>query len=411
MVISLKTTMVIPSYWSRESRTGWREGDLVYDHPTPLDREGTLLRALRSIGKLDDRDFQLVIVAVPTNKDIALKAEKKIAGIIRSARTGVETFLVGPSCLAKVNRYLANQGKDFSGFLSLSGYPDARNICIFTSHILGSDVAVLLDEDEVVDSGFMTKATEFIGRKVAGRPVYGVAGYYTRPDGEYHIKRPSRRWMRHWGQVSSMNKAFNRVIRTRPRLKETPFVFGGNMVIHRRLFTDIPFDPNVPRGEDIDYLINARMFGYRFYLDNELSVRHLPPGMSHPAWQRLREDICRFVYERHKLLRQRSVSGMKRVRPGDLDPYPGHFLRRDLQKRIEETCRLLSIEYLKRGDSEASRETLMNIELARTDAVPEFNPFQRLCQTRREWKRLIRYTGKEGLRSGITEIIRKGRVR
>lgn len=54
------------------------------------------------------------------------------------------------------------------------------------------------------------------------------------------------------------------VIGTEPRLKATPFVFGGNMVIHRNLFTVVPFDQNVRRGEDIDFLINARMLGFHF---------------------------------------------------------------------------------------------------------------------------------------------------
>jgi len=41
----MKVTMVIPSYWARESGVGWKEGDAIYDHPSPLDSEGTLLRA------------------------------------------------------------------------------------------------------------------------------------------------------------------------------------------------------------------------------------------------------------------------------------------------------------------------------------------------------------------------------
>jgi hypothetical protein len=36
----MKATMVIPSYWTRESKAGWQTGDAVYDHPTPLDSEG-----------------------------------------------------------------------------------------------------------------------------------------------------------------------------------------------------------------------------------------------------------------------------------------------------------------------------------------------------------------------------------
>lgn len=71
----MKVTMVIPSYWARESEVGWKEGDAIYDHPSPLDSEGTLLRAIQSIKKLENKDFQLVILAVATAEDI----EKNLA--------------------------------------------------------------------------------------------------------------------------------------------------------------------------------------------------------------------------------------------------------------------------------------------------------------------------------------------
>ena len=57
----MKVIMVIPSYWARETTIGWKEGDAIYDHPTPLDSEGTLLRAIQSIDIIKDKDFQLVI--------------------------------------------------------------------------------------------------------------------------------------------------------------------------------------------------------------------------------------------------------------------------------------------------------------------------------------------------------------
>jgi len=47
----MKTTMVIPSYWARERKVGWRVGDAVFDHPTPIDCDGTLLRAIQSINR------------------------------------------------------------------------------------------------------------------------------------------------------------------------------------------------------------------------------------------------------------------------------------------------------------------------------------------------------------------------
>ncbi|MCK4795539.1 MAG: hypothetical protein KAV87_68040, partial [Desulfobacteraceae bacterium] len=63
----MKATMAIPSYWGRERGIGWREGDAVYDHPTPLDEEGTLSRALESTRILKDQNFQLIVIAVPTS--------------------------------------------------------------------------------------------------------------------------------------------------------------------------------------------------------------------------------------------------------------------------------------------------------------------------------------------------------
>ena len=67
--------------------------------------------------------------------------------------------------------------------------------------------------------------------------------------------------MKYWDQFDNMNKAFDQIIGTEPRLKETPFVFGGNMVIRRSRFSVFVCDPEVPRGEDIDFLMNAKMFG------------------------------------------------------------------------------------------------------------------------------------------------------
>ena len=97
--VSLKVTMVIPSYWARESKVGWKEGDTIYDHPTPLDGEGTLLRAINSIKVLNDKDFQLVIIAAPTSVDIEIQVEKKVANIIESIspNIGVKVLFFGPS--------------------------------------------------------------------------------------------------------------------------------------------------------------------------------------------------------------------------------------------------------------------------------------------------------------------------
>lgn len=401
--------IVVPSYWARVSEYGWRHGDAVYDHPTPMDNDGTLPRMLQSLDVLEDKDFKLVIIAVATTGDIEEEVEKKVAGIIGKASdsTDIDVLMFGASQLKQVHELMLKMGGgEYISLLELKGYSNVRNLCLFVSHVLGSQAAVLIDDDEVFeDQGFMGKAKEFIGKEISGRTVNGVAGYYLRADGDYHAKIESDPWMKYWDKNERMNEAFDDIIGIGPRLKETPFVFGGNMVIHSDLFTVVPFDPGITRGEDIDYLINARMFGFSLFLDNQLSIKHLPPPKSHPLWMRLKEDIYRFVFEREKINSQEGRSEMTLVSPVDLGSYPGRFLEPDLDEKIEGSCNLLSGMYLKNGDTVGSEESLRNIELARTDAVPVSNPFQDLCELQERWKGLMEFTAREGVRSGLRKII------
>ena len=409
--VSLKVTMVIPSYWARESKVDWKEGDAVYDHPTPLDSEGTLFRAINSIKVLNDKDFQLVIIAAPTSGDIEPQIEKKVANIIESASAniGVKVLLFGPSHLKQIYDLLIKEGKkEYIDLLKIRGYSNIRNLCIFIPHILDSDIAVLIDDDEVFENpNFISKAKEFIGKNVEGSIINAVAGYYLQANGDYRVKKPFRPWMKHWDKFDKMNEAFDKIIGTEPRLKETSFVFGGNMIIHRNLFTIVPFDPNVTRGEDIDFLMNAKMFGFTFFLDNKLSIKHLPPPKTHPLWMQLREDIYRFIYEKAKIENQKEIKGMIKIYPEDFDPFPGCFLKKDLEEKIEKSHKLLSEEYLAKGDKKGSEETLNNVTIAKTDAVPKHDPFQTLRDMQKLWKELMEYTRKEEISLSIRKIIEK----
>ena len=222
-----------------------------------------------------------------------------------------------------------------------------------------------------------------------------VAGYYINPDNDFYINKAIEPWMTYWNKIDSMNRAFKEIIGKPPRLKETPFVFGGNMVVHQELFTHVPFDPSVTRGEDIDYLINARMFGYKFYLDNELSIKHDAPPKTHPAWRKVREDVLRFVFEKSKLEAQKSVPGMKRITAEDLNPFPGEFLREDLEDRIFHSNIMLAVDYLRRDDKKGAMECMNNINLAKTKVTPETNSFQNLIQLQKTWKNLMEYFSSE----------------
>jgi len=408
---AMKLTMVIPSYWGRKKADGWKEGDAIYDHPIPLDHEGTLARAIASTAILNEKDFRLVILAVATSPEIEAEVEKKVEAIVSAASetTDLEVLIFGASHLKKIHDLLRAKGKgEYTELLELRGYSNIRNLCIFLPHILGSELALLIDDDEVFeDPDFIRKAREFIGSEFEGKRVNAVAGYYLQENGDYQVRKEHRPWMDHWDKYERMNEAFDKFIGSKPKLKVTPFVFGGNMVIHRDLFTVVPFDPDVTRGEDIDFLMNATIFGFDFFLDNELSIKHLPPPKSHPTWKQLREDIYRFVYEKAKIDGQKELEGLTRITPEQFDPYPGCFLKDDLFEKIEKACKLLSDEYLSTGAKTESKEALKNLELAKTDAIPAYDPFQHLCEMQHLWQEMMEYTAKTEVRSNMQAIIER----
>jgi hypothetical protein len=404
----MKTTMVIPSYWGREHALGTRETDAVYDHPTPLDGEGTLKRALESLAILEDRDFSLAVIAVANAEDMAARVEDKVSGIISSVSSDIPTVLFSHSHLGRVHQALKEaEGGRFCKLLSLRGYSNVRNLCLFLPHWLGSDIAILIDDDEVFeDPAFVRKAREFIGQTLDGDFIGAVAGYYLQPDGDWHIRREKSRWMEHWDKLDRMNEAFERIIGRGPRLKETPFVFGGNMVVHREIFSRIPFDPNVTRGEDIDFLINMRMFGHKFFLDNTLSIKHLPPPNSNPTWKQLREDISRFVFERAKLRGQdAAVEGMVPVSAEDLLPYPGAFLQDDLEEKIAGACMILADDYRAGGKAADRAEALKNIEMATGDALPAGNAFHQLLDFQKLWEKMMEFSSREEIKGRLAREV------
>jgi hypothetical protein len=393
----MKITMVIPSYWGRKKADGWRQTDAVYDHPTPLDEEGTLGRILDSMSILRNTNFNCVILGVATAEDIQKDVEQKLSSIIQESNMAIPTRLYSYSQQNIVHRHLGqNNLDDLVGLVQLDGYSNVRNQCVLLPHLLGSEIAVLIDDDEIFeDPDFMDKAQEFIGKTIDGERILCVAGYYINPDNDFFLNRDVQPWMTYWNKIDCMNRAFSEIIATEPRLKATPFAFGGNLVIHRDLFTKIPFDPSVPRGEDIDFLINARMFGTTTYLDNTLAIKHDAPPKTYPVWRRVREDILRFVFEKNKLDAQEDIPGMNRVPPEDLDPYPGEFLKEDLEEKIFRSNQMLAVDYLIQGERQGALECLDNIAIASDRFKPETDPFQNLLDLQKKWARLMEYFSAE----------------
>ncbi|MCL2366324.1 MAG: cyclic nucleotide-binding domain-containing protein [Oscillospiraceae bacterium] len=387
----MRKVVLIPTYWSRNKSEGWQEGDAIYDHPTPLDGEGTLARTLESMEILTPKDFKLVLLICPTTPDIAQAAEKRVVEIVRAVDLKAETYIFTISDLARISEiiYETDTLHRTSPLLSMIGYANVRNMCLLCADILSADAAILIDDDEVFEKAdWVERSVEFLGKRIYGDVVYGMAGYYINKHDQYYDDVKTESWMTHWDRFGAKAKAFDEIIGCAPRIKRTPFAFGGAMIIHRDMFQSVPFDPHITRGEDIDYVINSKMYGFSFFLDNTLSIKHLPEPKKHPEWKRIREDIYRFVYEKAKISSQHKTGNMVMVTPEDFDPYPGEFLRDDLDEKIFRSNMMLAVDYMLKGDHEGSAESLNNIAIARKDAKPGFDAFSRYRNNQKLWEQI-----------------------
>lgn len=131
------------------------------------------------------------------------------------------------------------------------------------------------------------------------------------------------------------------------------------MGVYWKMFEKVPFDPCITRGEDMDLLVNARMFGFEFLLDTKLRVLHLP-GERRSQWSEMRQDLFRFLYMRRKILAQKNIGNIKQVSIDSLEPYPGYFLRFGIPFKFVISGSLNGLHSIQKGNLESFKESTCN---------------------------------------------------
>jgi hypothetical protein len=381
--------VAIPTYWTYPGGEGPEE--LVFDHPTPLDTPGTLRRTLESLVPLAaQQGVEVGVVAAGSAPALEAAVERRVREVIASPPLPYPVRLFAASHLNILKDFCLTQGRpEWLPLLSLAGYSQIRNLTLILANICGAGALLSLDDDEIItDPDFLTKIEvdlELLGRE---NPVFGLAGVYRNADGGVLLPEPTDPWAEAWPKIQWLNAALKELVLDGPRLKPTPLGFGGNLVVPAALGRRIPFDPAITRGEDTDYLLNARLLQIPFFLDNTLEIIHLPPEKPHPTWLRLRQDLMRFCYTRLKLRQQEPGQGRAMVTPQELKPYPGNFLEDDLSLRAFLSHNLLARDYLCRGESEAAHRTMEN--LAMMDLLEHANSqvYQTYLETVTQWQAL-----------------------
>jgi glycosyltransferase involved in cell wall biosynthesis len=350
---------------------------------------------LESLKALKEKGFRVIVINNTPKKTYHKKIRVLIEEIVKPYRKHFRIEPFGYQELQKLHSFFTLNGYgDFLETTVFGGYASFRNIGLLIANILGSEAILFLDDDEIIeDKDFLKKATEFIGKRHKGKVLGGVAGYYITRNGSYLLptSEMERWWSVFWNKTKYMNEAF-KVIGSSQRLNETNVAFGGNMVLHEKLYSTVPFDPFVPRGEDIDLLITAKAYGFAFLLDNQLAIKHLHPPRTHSEWWRdFRWEAYRFVYEREKVLEFIKEGKLQKDAMKQLDPYPGHFLKKGMYLNFIATSFLLALDSLLSLKFKAVAENLRNIRIVLFDARKKgLQNCRKYLEFQRRWVQMVR---------------------
>lgn len=343
--------IIIPTFISGRSTRRGAAPIEIYDHPTPINLEGELPRCLKSLSRV--KDVGQIAVLVVSDPAIQATAEKRVRTIVQKFPE-LRVFVVGAEQEEMIKQAIAklHVGK-IDHEIGLKGYSGTRNLGLVLASVLGYDSVIFLDDDEVVeDPNFMANAMYGLGKLTRrGIPILAKSGYYLNSEDSYHSLSQDRWYNRYWQQGEAFNAWIDKAMEG-PRLSRSNHVCGGCLALHREAFRRLAFDPWVVRGEDLDYMLNLRMYGSDIWFDNKWWLRHLPPA-SKSEGARFRQDIFRWLYEYRKIEYSRSQIDLHPISPQSLEPYPGPFLEPGIDMRIKRTAQLRS---LGRPDKAAYRQ-------------------------------------------------------
>ena len=393
--------IAVPTYWSYPSGESGEE-TTVFDHPTPLDEEGTLARTLESFTGLGGR-FKVLVVAAAAHPGLAERVHERVSDLIRPFADRLNVFLASPRHLGELNAMLPEP------VLSLESYGSIRNVQLFVPYVLGADAVAGIDDDEIVtDADYVEKVSGYIGERRGGEAVGGLAGPYFDRDGQWRISDAQ--------ELAScenifikknffMNAAIEKAMggAGADGLVRSNVAFGGNMAVSRETIARTPHDPYIPRGEDYDYVINAAMDGIFWHFCPGLGIIHLPPdstgSQAGDKVGKLIADIHRFIYMREKMRLHRERFPGEAIDPEYLSPYPGPYLDEAVDLKAH-GVRALDEKYPGFRDSTSPEEL---VEEAQALAVRKAEEFFRY---REQWRAALAAVSQTDETGRLIELLR-----
>ena len=326
----MSSMVVIPTYWTKPAGTRARSTrakvEAPYSNPTALDDPNPpLVRMLESLRRVRGLD-RIVLIIRTTDPSLEVRADEKVRELVQGF-SDMNISTIGPAERGSLVRRLEQLELAFlASAITHESYGASRNLGLIAAAVAGVDTVVMLDDNVVIDQpDFLEVATYGLGQQFeSGAMCLAKTGHYVNEHGQWKWDETSDFTDLFWKPAVAFNETMAQTLKA-PRLKKARMAFGGAMAFHRDIYTLVAFDPWVGRGEDTDYIINARMLGYDVYSDDQWQVTKYSGGGSDPL-TRFKQDAARFVYEHRKLEFAKSQVDLRQVDPKSLAPYPGSFI-------------------------------------------------------------------------------------
>ena len=335
----MNPVIVIPSYWDRSARPGALGERGVYDYTTPIDKPlPELETCLSSLERVSG--VLRVIVLVVSPKSCRESARARVNSICR-AHADLNPLVIGEQEAAHVEHAVGRVAHHVTGeTVSLRGYGAIRNMGLAVAAVLGHDVVVFLDDDEVaLDADFLTKAAWGLGTLTRQNlPVLVKSGFFIDELGSPYAE-PSGEWSeKYWSKAADFNRVMERAQTGTNRITRSNHLCGGCCALHAAAYSKVPFDPYITRGEDLDYVLDLRANGMDAWFDNEWFVQANPPEEMAGAPSVFMQDVHRWLYEYRKLDAMNARRDLRTITPESLMPYPAPWLSPGVRRRVFRTA-------------------------------------------------------------------------
>lgn len=323
------TWIAVPTYWTFPTQEPGTE-QTIFDHPTPLDCDGTLVRTLETFRRLKG-SFNVLVVAAGTHPALGARIHEKVSALLKPFAADFPLYLASPANLPVLSKLMGES------ILALDSYGNIRNVQLALPYLAGCDRVIGIDDDELIeDPDYVSKVQAAVGSKQQQETVAGIAGPYFDRAGEYRIHGAEA--LSSCGNIFIKKNFFmNEALKIDMKdmsMRRSNVAFGGNMAMARATIARVCHDPYIPRGEDYDYVINAAMRGMFFYFLPYAGIVHLPPdstgSQAADKESKLLADIRRFIYMRIKTAYHARCYPQERFDLAYLQPYPGCYLNEDI---------------------------------------------------------------------------------